>query len=78
MDDSTQQQQGQQQQQPGEGEGDDEEEEQLGGAMAELPGDLAWTSSRRELGDEGVWTISTAKPGEEKEEEEGGGAPLTH
>jgi hypothetical protein len=72
MDDSTQQQQ--RQQQPGEGEGDDDEEEeqQLGGAMAELPGDLAWTSSRRELGDEGVWTISTAKPGEEKEEEGGG------
>lgn len=45
------------------------------GSMSEFPSELveeteptlalpdSWTSSRRELGDEAVWTISTAKPG---------------
>mmetsp|Transcript_24191 Transcript_24191/g.41084 ORF Transcript_24191/g.41084 Transcript_24191/m.41084 type:complete len:218 (+) Transcript_24191:17-670(+) len=41
--------------------GADEEELEPGASVLVLPD--TWTSSRRELGDEGVWTISSAKPG---------------
>ena len=36
--------------------------ERVSGSVARLP--ESWASSRRELGDEAVWSISSAKPGE--------------
>ena len=43
-----------------------DEELQVSGQVEVLPD--AWTSTRRELGYEGVWTISTAKPGDRQRE----------